>query len=76
MFAAHSALALGHARRQSQLREAIATRQVIGQATGIVMERFQLAEQQAFDYLLRVSSHGNIKLRDVATQIIASVGKG
>ncbi len=39
----------------------IASRQVIGQATGIVMERYGLDEGRAFEYLLRVSSLANQK---------------
>src|SRR3954447_13959375 len=70
LFADHAAIALGRIRHEEQLQHAIATRQVIGQATGIVMERFGLDETRAFDYLLRVSSHSNIKVRDLAQQLV------
>jgi AmiR/NasT family two-component response regulator len=34
------------------------------------MERHHLDESRAFEYLTRVSSHGNIKIRDVAQEIV------
>lgn len=55
LFARHAALALGRARRERQLSEALATRKAIGQAIGMVMERYQLDEDRAFQYLVRVS---------------------
>jgi GAF domain-containing protein len=70
LFAAHASLALGHARREEQLSAALLTRKVIGQAIGILMERHVLDEDRAFAYLTRVSSRCNIKLRDVAKEIV------
>jgi len=73
LFAAHASLALGHARQETQLHAAIATRTVIGQAIGIVMERFGVDEERAFGYLRRVSSHNNVKLREVAATLVQQV---
>ena len=70
LFAAHASLALGHARREEQLSTALSTRKVIGQAIGILMERYDLDEDGAFAYLTRVSSRTNVKLRLVAQQIV------
>lgn len=70
MFAAHSALALGRARRESQLTEAISSRQAIGQALGLVMERYRIDEDRSFQFLVRVSSTSNTKLRDVAAKLV------
>jgi GAF domain-containing protein len=70
LFAIHAAVALGRTQRETQLQEALSTRQLIGQATGIVMERYGLDEGRAFDYLLRVSSHSNVKVREVAREIV------
>jgi GAF domain-containing protein len=75
VFAAHAALTLGRAQREDQLHHAIVTRQLIGQATGIIMERHNLTEARAFDYLIRVSSHSNMKLREVAKEVVAGLGK-
>lgn len=72
MFAAHAALALGRARREEHLSAAMATRKVIGQAIGLIMERYGLSEDRAFDFLTRVSQASNVKLRDVAQEIVAS----
>ena len=70
LFATHAALALGWARHDEQLNQALATRKVIGQAIGIVMQRFQINEDRAFHFLLRVSSTSNIKLSDVAQELV------
>lgn len=70
LFAVHAALALGRAITEDQLTEALSTRKVIGQAVGIVMERYQLNEQRAFTFLVRTSQQGNIKLRAVAAQLV------
>jgi GAF domain-containing protein len=71
LFAAHASLTLGHARREEQLSTALATRKVIGQAIGILMERHAFDEDAAFAYLTRVSSHTNVKLRKIAAEIVA-----
>jgi GAF domain-containing protein len=70
VFAAHAALALGFARREEQLQQAISSRKQIGQALGMVMERYGIDEDRAFAFLVRVSSHSNLKLRDVAQEIV------
>jgi GAF domain-containing protein len=70
LFAVHAALALGHIRREEQLHTALSTRKVIGQAIGIIMERYQLDEDRAFGYLVRVSRHSNVKLRDIAQEVV------
>jgi transcriptional regulator with GAF, ATPase, and Fis domain len=75
LFAAHAALALGYARNASQLNRALETRTQIGQALGVLMERHGLPEDQAFSYLRRVSSHTNVKLRDVAAGVVAQAGR-
>ena len=69
LFARQGALALGYARSEESLREALETRTVIGQAQGVLMERLAIDTNQAFDYLRRVSSHSNRKLVDVADEI-------
>ncbi|WP_433802217.1 ANTAR domain-containing protein [Actinomycetospora sp. CA-084318] len=65
-FATQASVAMYGARRVEQLTHAIATRDVIGQAKGILMERFALDEHQAFDLLVRSSQDTNIKLLDVS----------
>jgi GAF domain-containing protein len=70
LFAAHAAIALGHVRERENLNDALHSRKVIGQAIGMVMERYQLTEDRAFAFLVRASSHSNIKLRDIAQEIV------
>jgi GAF domain-containing protein len=70
LFAAHVALALGHARRIENLSAALESRRVIGLALGLVMQRLELDEDTAFAYLTRVSATTETKLRDVAASIV------
>lgn len=70
LFAAHAAIALGHAREEHHLQEAIGTRKIIGQAIGIVMQQHEIDEDRAFHFLLRVSNTSNIKLRTVAQELV------
>jgi GAF domain-containing protein len=57
-------------RRAENLHTALATREVIGQAQGILMERERVSSGQAFDVLRRASQHLNRKLRDVAQDLV------
>ena len=68
LFAAHATLALDRANEITGLTQALESRTVIGQAMGILMERYQLDDRRAFAFLTRASSHGNIKLREVAQE--------
>jgi AmiR/NasT family two-component response regulator len=70
MFANLAAVALGWSRQDQTLHEALSTRELIGQAIGIVMERYRLDAERAFAFLVRTSQVGNVKLRDVATGVI------
>ena len=70
LFATHAAIALGRSRYEHQLNDAISTRKVIGQAIGIVMERYGISEDRAFHFLARASSTSNAKLRDVAQELV------
>ena len=70
LFASHAAVAMAGAQEREQLREGIEFRDLIGQAKGILMERFTITGEQAFQVLTRVSQHNNRKLRDVATELV------
>jgi hypothetical protein len=70
LFAAQAAVALGHAQETHHLNEALLTRQLIGQAVGILIERYGLDEQGAFAFLTRLSSHSNTKIRVIAAQLV------
>lgn len=56
-----------------QLRDALASRDVIGQAKGILMERSDLTADEAFDEMRVASQRANRKLRDVAEDIVTKV---
>jgi hypothetical protein len=57
-------------RKATQLHAALATREMIGQAQGILMERERVSSDQAFDILRRASQHLNLKLRAVAQSLV------
>jgi hypothetical protein len=56
--------------REVNLQAALATREVIGQAQGILIERERITAAAAFNVLRRASQHLNIKLRDVAQHLV------
>ena len=70
--AAQTAVAIATAREIAQLRVAVDGRTVIGQAQGILMERFQLDATQAFAVLARVSQERNLKVRHIAEELVAT----
>ncbi len=72
LVAAHAAVALAGSQQVNQLTQALDTRDLIGQAKGILMERFKITAQEAFLLLSKASSELNIKLRDVAEQLTVS----
>ncbi len=72
LFSGHARVALGYASELDMLRSALATRQIIGEAIGISMERYRLTEERAFEFLIRVSQTSNVKLRDVAADIVGT----
>ncbi|MFC5245027.1 ANTAR domain-containing protein [Streptomyces atrovirens] len=70
LFTAHVGIALDSATVREQLTEAMRTRDLIGQATGILMERLDIDAAGAFDSLVRASQRENVKLRDLARRIV------
>jgi GAF domain-containing protein len=70
ILARHASVALANARQEASLWQAIDARKLVGQAQGILMERFGIDSDQAFAVLRRYSQDNNIKLRDVAQRLI------
>ncbi|MEE3852146.1 GAF and ANTAR domain-containing protein [Gordonia sp. LSe1-13] len=70
VYATHASLALFRARQQGDFRSALASRDLIGQAKGMIMERFKIDAVQAFELLRRLSQDTNTPLIDVARQVI------
>ena len=70
ILARHASVALANARQEASLWQAIDARKLVGQAQGILMERFGIDSDQAFAVLRRYSQDHNIKLREVAQRLI------
>jgi AmiR/NasT family two-component response regulator len=68
--AAHVAVALAGAQQVENMNIALQGRTIIGQAEGILMERFSLTSEQAFKVLTRLSQDNNVKLRQIADKIV------
>lgn len=70
VLAAHAAAAVLATRRGEQLESALSTRDRIGQAKGIIMERYKVGDVQAFEMMRQLSQDSNIRLADIAQQVI------
>ena len=70
MFAAHAAIAMAGALAQEHMQTAVDSRDVIGQAKGILIERYKITSQEAFRLLVVASQSTNIKLYDVAGYLV------
>ncbi|MBD5383021.1 ANTAR domain-containing protein [Clavibacter sepedonicus] len=68
--AVHARIALAAWDAADDLAVGLASRSVIGQAQGILMERFSLDADRAFQVLRRYSQDGNVKLVEVARGIV------
>ncbi len=58
--------------RLDNLRLAVESHRLIGQATGILVERHRILPAEAFSRLRRASQHRNVKLRELAEQVVES----
>lgn len=72
LFATQAGMGIGYATEISHLQEALSTRTVIGQAVGIVMERYGMTADRAFAFLTRLSQNRNVKLRLIAEELVAA----
>jgi len=77
--AAFVAIAVGNAEAAARatndvtnMRQAMASRAVIEQAKGILMERYKVTAEQAFTLLTHASQRNNVKLRDIAEELSAT----
>ena len=68
--AAQIAVAVAETQQVDGLRIAALNRAIIGQAQGILMERYTIDPEQAFNVLRRVSQNNNIKLIRVADELV------
>jgi GAF domain-containing protein len=72
LFASHAAVAMAGERARGHLLAAVTTREVIGQAQGILMERFRVTGEMAFHMLMVASQDSNRKLRDIAEELVST----
>jgi transcriptional regulator with GAF, ATPase, and Fis domain len=70
IFAAHAATVWGALQRGEQFRSALASRDTIGQAKGMIMERYNVNAIQAFELLRTLSQESNVRLYDVARRLV------
>lgn len=70
VFAAHAASAIMASRHGQQMQSALSTRDRIGQAKGIIMERYGVDDVRAFELLRRLSQESQTKLIEVAQRVI------
>jgi hypothetical protein len=70
-YADQAATVIACVERVQALTDAVSSRQEISQAIGIAMERFGLSSSQAFEYLVRVSQGSQVKVREVAAELVA-----
>jgi len=70
IFAAHSSVAWNSARRDEQFKQALSSRDTIGQAKGMIMERYSVDAVQAFALLRKLSQDSNVPLVQIATELV------
>jgi transcriptional regulator with GAF, ATPase, and Fis domain len=70
IFAAHSSVAWNAARRGEQFKRALASRDTIGQAKGMIIERYGVDAVQAFELLRKLSQDSNVPLLEVARELV------
>jgi transcriptional regulator with GAF, ATPase, and Fis domain len=71
MLATHAAIALIADDVRLQFQSALASRDVIGQAKGMIMERFDVDAVRAFELLTKLSQNSNTRLATVAEEIVS-----
>jgi hypothetical protein len=72
LFARQSATVIEYARELQALHEAALTRDLVGRAVGIAMERYGLSDHRAFALLTRLSHHHDVALAVVAQSIVSA----
>ncbi|MCW2838869.1 MAG: hypothetical protein JWR55_352 [Aeromicrobium sp.] len=72
LFAKHAAAGLAAVSLREGLQNALDSRTIVGQAQGVLMERFSVDADRAFSILRRYSQDGNRKLVEVARDLVES----
>ncbi len=66
----HASIAISTARRDEQFAQALASRDVIGQAKGVIMERFGVDTDRAFAMLATLSQESNTPVAQVSRKLV------
>jgi transcriptional regulator with GAF, ATPase, and Fis domain len=69
VFAANATIALAGQEWRRDMTVALSSRDVIGQAKGILMERYRLTPDAAFALLVKASQHTHTKLRTISEEL-------
>ena len=64
------------AQRAEQFRDALASRDIIGQAKGMIMERYGVDAGQAFELLRKLSQDSNVRIAELSRQVVAGSRSG
>ncbi len=70
LLATYAAIAAADVQQQEHLRAGLVSRDLIGQAKGVLMERYQVDERRAFALLVRLSQDNNRRLIDIADRVV------
>jgi GAF domain-containing protein len=76
IFAVHSSVAWNSARRDAQFKQALSSRDTIGQAKGMIMERYSVDAIRAFEMLRKLSQESNVPLTQIAAELVAKGSAG
>ena len=74
LLAVHFRVAMAHALQRQNLEQALSSRQLIGQAVGVLVERRRVTAAAAFEELVQRSQRANLKLREIA-RIVVETGQ-
>ena len=72
LLASHAAVALVGAQQRQFLRAGLDSRDLIGQAKGMLMERYRISADRAFALLIRLSQDNNVRLAEIAAQVVTT----
>ena len=72
VLAAHTTMAWNILRRQQQFHSALTSRDIIGQAKGLLMERFDIDAVRACDLLRRLSRESGTEVAEIAERLVAT----
>jgi GAF domain-containing protein len=70
LLASYAAVPVADAQHQQHLRAGLNSRDLIGQAKGVLMERYQIDQRKAFALLVRLSQDNNRRLIDIADRVV------